>query len=178
MKQAQRCRSRLLPKAILNWPQRFATFDANVQTGVARRESLSGHAKHGPLVVTGMRVARRVLVVDDEAMIRAVLGRMLKRLEVDYELVADGSAAVSAAASARYDLVLMDINMPGLGGIEATRAILAAHEDGPPPVVVGMTGGLGQTLEQECRQAGMEAIFEKPLTTENLVHFLRLDALV
>jgi CheY-like chemotaxis protein len=123
-------------------------------------------------------VSLRVLVVDDDAMIRAVLGRMLSRLDVAYDLIGDGRAAVAAAASTRYNLILMDINLPGLDGPRAAREILAASLTDPAPTIVGMTGGVDAELRFECLSAGMSTLLEKPVMVADLARFLGLDGSV
>jgi DNA-binding NarL/FixJ family response regulator len=80
----------------------------------------------------------RVLVADDQAMIRVGL-RMILDNEPDLAVVAEaanGQEAVEAAASARPDVVLMDVRMPLLDGIEATRRIVASGEDAPGVLVL------------------------------------------
>ena len=74
---------------------------------------------------------RTVLVVDDQAPFRAAARAVVSRVD-GFDLVAEvesGEAAVEASDSFEPDLVLMDINMPGMTGIEATRRIVAAHPD-------------------------------------------------
>jgi DNA-binding NarL/FixJ family response regulator len=77
----------------------------------------------------------RVLVADDHGLVRAGLEQLIENMD-DVELVGsapDGAAAVAAARAARPDVVLMDLSMPGMDGIAATRAIVA---DGGPRVVI------------------------------------------
>jgi DNA-binding NarL/FixJ family response regulator len=73
----------------------------------------------------------RVLVVDDQAIYRVGLRTMLEEADgVEYVgEAADGAAAIAACATAAPDVVLMDIRMPGVGGVEATRSIVGAHPD-------------------------------------------------
>ncbi|MFJ6673122.1 response regulator [Actinosynnema sp. NPDC091369] len=80
----------------------------------------------------------RVLVADDQALIRAGLVALFTAAP-GFEVVgeaADGEQAVAAAARTSPDVILMDIRMPVLDGIGATRAILAAHRDEPPRIIV------------------------------------------
>jgi DNA-binding NarL/FixJ family response regulator len=82
----------------------------------------------------------RVLIADDEALVRRGF-TMILEAEPDLEVVgeaADGHAAVELAMNREADIVLMDIRMPGIDGIEATRRIVAA--DGPQVIVVTTFG--------------------------------------
>ncbi|MCP2168287.1 response regulator [Goodfellowiella coeruleoviolacea] len=94
-----------------------------------------------------------VLVVDDQALIRAGLVALLTAapgLNVVGE-AADGEQAVGMAAALRPDVVLMDIRMPGVDGITATRRILAAAPEPPPRVVMLTTFDLDQYVYQALR---------------------------
>ena len=87
---------------------------------------------------TGGVVVIRVLVVDDQAVIRAGLRTMLED-ETDLTIVGEasnGAQAVEVVAASRPDVVLMDVRMPGVDGIEATRRILAGGAAMPPAVLV------------------------------------------
>ncbi|MFN2463533.1 MAG: response regulator transcription factor [Candidatus Dormibacteria bacterium] len=80
----------------------------------------------------------RVLVVDDQAPFRAAAAAVVEMTD-DFDLIGEvetGEAAVSAARELRPDLVLMDVNLPGINGLEATRQILAEAAGGGAPVVV------------------------------------------
>ena len=79
-----------------------------------------------------------VLVVDDQAPFRMAAAAVVEMTD-DFELVGEvetGEAAVTAAGELRPDLVLMDVNLPGINGLEATRQILHNAANGGPPVVV------------------------------------------
>ncbi len=124
-----------------------------------------------------------ILLADDNATNQLVTRAMLQRVGARVDLVGDGAAAVAAVMSTRYDLVLMDVQMPGMDGLEATRLIRAAAHRGdvrggpdgsPLPnlrdcVVVGLTAAIGPEFEAECRDAGMDLFLSKPLTRDALV---------
>ena len=101
----------------------------------------------------------RVLVVDDDADIRMLLGMTLPLSGV-FEVVdeaIDGEQAVAKAAAHLPDLILMDVMMPGLGGIEATRRIKAEH---PDMIVVGFTAS-GDEGAAGMMSAGATAVVDK-----------------
>jgi DNA-binding NarL/FixJ family response regulator len=83
----------------------------------------------------------RVLLAEDHGLVRAGLERLLATVE-DIEVVgaaADGAEAVELAAEATPDVILMDLSMPGMDGVQATRAIVAAHEDVQVVVLTSLT---------------------------------------
>ncbi len=107
----------------------------------------------------------RILVVDDEALIRMGLRVMLH--DLGYEVAgeaADGHEAVAQAAALAPDLVIMDIKMPGMDGLEATRRIMAAQ---PVPIIV-LTAYNQQSLVAEAADAGVLAYLMKPVREADL----------
>lgn len=108
-----------------------------------------------------MTTVAKVLVVDDHPLNRTLLVGMLRTLKLDCDEAADGREAVAKAAQTRYDLILMDWQMPTMDGIEATRAIRAA-EDGHRPRIVAVTGAVAENDVAALRAAGMDALLPKP----------------
>jgi CheY-like chemotaxis protein len=107
----------------------------------------------------------RVLLAEDNAINRAVGARMLDRLAANVAVAEDGAAAVRLAAEAPFDLILMDLQMPGLDGIEAARRI-RAHEEttGSGRVrIVAMTGNDPADYAEACERAGMDGFLMKPV---------------
>ncbi len=101
-----------------------------------------------------------VLVVDDQAPFRLAAKSVLKRLD-DFELVGEasnGAAAVVLAGELRPSLVLMDINMPEMNGIEATRRIVADH---PDIVVILCSTYEFEDLPPAAQDSGARAYFNK-----------------
>ena len=119
----------------------------------------------------------RVLVVDDQALVRAGLGVILGA-QADIEVVgeaADGLEAVEAAGRLRPDVVLMDIRMPHLDGLEATRRILAGGSTGAPRVMILTTFDTDEHVFEALR-AGASGFLLKDAPREQLVEAVRTVA--
>ncbi len=114
-----------------------------------------------------------VLVVDDNGVNRQVAARILDRLGYPADLVADGHEAVEAVSRQRYDVVLMDVYMPGLDGLEATRRIRQLLPADEQPVIVALTAGAFAEERERCREAGMDEFVTKPVRPEVLDEVLR-----
>ncbi len=113
----------------------------------------------------------RVLIADDEALVRRGF-TMILDAEPDLEVVGeahDGQSAVDGATTGAVDIVLMDIRMPGIDGIEATRQITAA---GGPQVIVVTTFGLDEYVFEALR-AGASAFLLKNTPPEQLADAIR-----
>ncbi len=119
----------------------------------------------------------RVLVVDDQALVRAGLGVILGA-QPDIEVVgeaADGFEAVEAAGRLRPDVVLMDIRMPRLDGLEATRRILEAGAEARPRVMILTTFDTDEHVFEALR-AGASGFLLKDAPREQLVQAVRTVA--
>ncbi len=122
-----------------------------------------------------------ILVAEDNE-INALLARaLLTRLGHRPTIVGDGAAAVESWSAARatgqsYDLVLMDVQMPGMDGLEATRRIRAAEAEGAATAIVALTANAYQEDREACLAAGMDALLVKPLDRERLREALEAAA--
>jgi two-component system sensor histidine kinase RpfC len=138
----------------------------------AREESREGvvrlqdYARRGAAApVRGLRV----LVADDNATNREVLGRILERGGHGATLVADGERALDALESARYDVALIDRNMPRLSGLETVQAIrltTAARERMP---IIVLSADVTPEAKKECLEAGADAFLAKPIEAAKLL---------
>jgi DNA-binding NarL/FixJ family response regulator len=118
----------------------------------------------------------RVMIVDDERLVRAGL-RMILEAEPGIEVVAeasDGREAVAAAARAQPDVVLMDIRMPDVDGIEATRQILRGPE--PRPHVIALTTFDLDEYVYEALRAGASGFLLKDAPEDRLVAAIQVAA--
>jgi len=117
----------------------------------------------------------RVLVVDDQALVRGGF-RLILEAQPDMQVVgeaADGREALAAARSQRPDVVLMDIRMPGMDGLEATRQLLAAVD--PPRVLMLTTFDLDEYVYDSLR-AGASGFLLKDVRPEQLADAVRVVA--
>jgi signal transduction histidine kinase/DNA-binding response OmpR family regulator len=121
------------------------------------------------------RVRGTVLLVEDNAVNQEVAREMLTSLGVEVHVAEDGEQALSVLATARYDLVLMDCQMPKLDGFEATRRLRAREraEGAPRTPVVALTANAMQGDRDECIAAGMDDYVAKPFTSVQLLLALR-----
>jgi len=117
--------------------------------------------------------ARRVLVVEDSPASREVLAEMLTRDGHAVGLASDGIEAVARAAQEPFDLILMDIDMPRLDGIETTRRIRAGSGLNARTRIVALTAHYGEATGQRLYAVGIDAIVAKPLSRAALRELLR-----
>jgi DNA-binding NarL/FixJ family response regulator len=123
-------------------------------------------------------VTVRVAVVDDQEVVRAAFGALLAT-QPDFSVVgaaADGAAAVELCRQVRPDVVLMDVRMPIMDGIEATRQIVgAAEHDAGPRIVMLTTFDLDQHV-YDALAAGASGFLLKDVTAEHLFDAVRVVA--
>ena len=114
---------------------------------------------------------RRLLVVDDNLVNRTLLSRMVVRLGHEVDLADDGPTAVALAAVKPFDLILMDINLPGIDGLEATRQIRIAGAS-KTAAIVGITAQILAQHRARMEPAGMNRLISKPITLTQLAQCL------
>ena len=115
------------------------------------------------------RGALRVLVAEDNEVNRRLAVRLLERRGHDVVGVEDGARAVAAVQEDRFDLVLMDVQMPGMDGFEATRRIRAAEKaSGRRTPIIAVTASAQKGDRERCLEAGMDGYVTKPVEAENL----------
>jgi CheY-like chemotaxis protein len=114
----------------------------------------------------------RVLVVEDDLVNQRVAAMMLERLGVEMVMVDNGLEGVDRAVREPWDVVLVDLRLPGIDGLETTRRIRRRLEGRPLPIVA-LTANARPEDEAACRQAGMDGFLAKPLRQEQLRACLR-----
>jgi CheY-like chemotaxis protein len=110
----------------------------------------------------------RVLAVDDHEINRRTLALVLQPLDVELVTASDGASALEALATRPFDVVLMDVNMPGIDGNEATRRLRASNGINAATPVIGFSAGTEAAQVAACRAAGMTDWLAKPLEPAKL----------
>ncbi|MDD5475949.1 MAG: response regulator [Syntrophales bacterium] len=113
---------------------------------------------------------KRILVVDDEPEILRLLTGFLSSREYDVFTASDGVEAISKVRTVRPDAVLLDIIMPGMGGIDVLKEIKAMD---PETVVLMVTGVIDDQVNELARQAGADGYILKPFDFDDLDTILR-----
>lgn len=113
-------------------------------------------------------IGRRILVVDDVDLNRDLVAALLAPHGYEVDQAPGGAEAVEAVKSATYDVVLMDVQMPGIDGLAATRMIRAMEGFKELPIIAMTAQALPEQIEQ-CHEAGMSDYLAKPITPTSLV---------
>jgi CheY-like chemotaxis protein len=105
---------------------------------------------------------KRILLVEDNRVHQLMVGIMLTNLGMNLAVAENGKLAIESIKTGEYDMVLMDIQMPVMNGLEATR-LLRQHADFKRLPVVGMSAGMMQGEAGEAVRAGMNGFVAKPV---------------
>ena len=116
---------------------------------------------------------RRILVVDDEESTRLLLARLVSQeLGVDAQLAGTCEQALRLAGAQAYDAILLDLMMPGIGGLAVLRRLRAGPPNATTPVIVVSIVGEKATIDQ-CMSAGANAYHVKPIRRAELIAALK-----
>ncbi|WP_158047102.1 ATP-binding protein [Skermanella pratensis] len=118
----------------------------------------SGAGEPGP---SGRRC--RILVAEDNAINRRVIEKILQRAGHDAVFAADGDEALDLLDHNRFDIVLMDMNMPAVSGLDVARMYRFTHTDRPHLPIVALTAEATEAARRQCAEAGMDAFLTKPV---------------
>ncbi len=111
----------------------------------------------------------RLLVVDDTAVNRELVRLMLEPMGLMIEEASGGAEAVQIAMNTPFDLILMDVRMPGVDGLEATRIIRGASLANRTTPIIALTADVQPENAAACRAAGMDDILAKPIVPRDLL---------
>ena len=117
------------------------------------------------------RPSLTILLAEDNAMNQKLAVTVLERLGHRVAVASDGQEAVDMAMVAQYDVILMDVQMPGVDGLEATRQLVALQGDARPRIVA-LTADVTTESRAACMEAGMHDFITKPLRRSELIDAL------
>jgi two-component system sensor histidine kinase/response regulator len=114
------------------------------------------------------RLPLKILVVEDNTINQKVAARILARFGYEVDVAGNGNEALEALGLRKYDLIFMDVQMPGMDGLEATRRICARYEIADRPYIVAMTANAMKEDRDLCFEAGMVDYLSKPIGAEEV----------
>ena len=156
--------------AYLTKPVRQAHLRGIIATLSGRASGVSEHS--GIVTRHSLRDARqprlRVLVAEDNRTNQKVATRMLDRMGHTADVAGNGAEAIEALRKVNYDVVLMDVQMPEMDGLEATRRIRAGGVINPNVLIIAMTAHAMKGDREQCIEAGMTDYVSKPIDVSAL----------
>jgi CheY-like chemotaxis protein len=114
------------------------------------------------------RLPMRVLLAEDNPVNQKVGIRLLEKLGYHPDLAANGQEAIDSVRRQNYDVVLMDMQMPVMDGLEASRLIVSELPEHTRPYIVAMTANVLESDRQACMDAGMDDFLGKPVLLSDL----------
>jgi CheY-like chemotaxis protein len=109
-----------------------------------------------------------ILLVEDDIVNQRVAKEMLKHLGFQPDLASNGLEAIQALEHRRYDIILMDLKMPKMNGLEATKAIRARFPPYEQPHIIAVTAYAMTYDREKCISAGMDDYLSKPVMLDDL----------
>jgi len=116
----------------------------------------------------GQKRPMRILLAEDNVINQKVATRILSQMGYRPDVVQDGVEVLQALERAKYDVILMDIQMPNMDGLEATRQVRKLYTGAKRPWIIAMTANAMDTDRNNCFEAGMDGYLSKPVRIEAL----------
>lgn len=136
-------------------------------------ETKKPSSKHGPEKSLGELMPLRILLAEDNVVNQRVALLFLQKIGFRADVVANGIEAVAAAERQTYDVVLMDVQMPDMDGLQATRVIRSTIPKEKQPRVIAMTAHAMTGDKERCLEAGMDDYIKKPIDIASLITVLQ-----
>ncbi len=153
-------------------PSQKLTLSANIQNSSISKKFIKNNSILAPppsLLATNQTL--KILIAEDNLLNQKVLVHILHKLGYSLiEIVINGEQAVSKALNYVYDVILMDVQMPIMDGIEATQKIKQIK---PSYIIIAMTAGVSETDKIICLQSGMDFYLSKPVSIKDLYNLVK-----
>jgi CheY-like chemotaxis protein len=114
----------------------------------------------------------KILIAEDSFVNQKILLRILRQIGCPADIVSDGLQAIEAVATKNYDIVFMDMNMPVMDGLEATRRIVHSRSINHHPIIIALTADSMPDDKEKCIEAGMNDYITKPVRLEKILSIL------
>jgi CheY-like chemotaxis protein len=142
------------------------TFSLPLKTAAKTRSELPEAA---PLKPDSRLAGLRILLAEDDPMIREMISMMLVKRGLKAETAETGRDALRKWEEGDFDLILMDLQMPEMNGMEATRSIREKEkEEGKRTCIIGLTAHTRREIKEECLASGMDHVLVKPVQMNDL----------
>ena len=157
-------------RAAVSPPSRRAAArpEPSIERDSAPPEARPSHPNAPPLAETAQAYPLRILIAEDNRMNQKVIRALLARMGYSADTADNGAEAVKAVEASRYDVVLMDVQMPEMDGLEASRTIVRRFPADRRPAIIALTAHAIAGYREQCLEAGMEDYLPKPMTPEML----------
>lgn len=113
----------------------------------------------------------RILLAEDNLVNQLLIKKVIEKTDYEIDIAADGLVVLEKLKQFQYHLILMDIQMPGLNGLDTTKEIIRLYPK--RPIIIAITAGSFGDDEENCISAGMDDILDKPFKLEQLQEKLK-----
>jgi two-component system sensor histidine kinase RpfC len=155
--------------AVLPWAVDDHLLYAGLHAALAEPDGPAGGPADRPAAAVPTGPGRRVLVAEDNRINQLVILKMLERAGHQVTLVGNGEEALDALTKHQFDLVIMDLNMPIMGGLDAVKLhrFATGGRDGPP--FIALTADATDETRAQCETAGIDTYLAKPIDVDQLL---------
>jgi signal transduction histidine kinase/CheY-like chemotaxis protein/ligand-binding sensor domain-containing protein len=166
-------------RAILTKPVKSHLLHKHICAGLGQADKLQAVAQMPENKLSAdfaKKYPLRILIAEDNPINQQLAIHILNKLGYEPGLAENGQEVLDLLKTERYDMILMDMQMPEMDGMEATKIIRAEHQE--QPVIVAMTANAMQGDKDDCLAAGMDDYLSKPIRLDELMNMLEKYALL
>lgn len=153
-----------------------SSFSFEIEAPASTLESDSASTKQTLGKFSNDLSALRVLVVEDNPINLKLLVSILEKYSVQIDVAEDGEIAIAKVEENEYDLVFMDVQMPRLDGMAATRAIRSSSLVKHQPIIIALTANVSPEHQEDCLKSGMNDFLPKPIRIQTIRALLQMHA--